>query len=92
MTFRFQSDFIGSCILELGITDAAKEGTNLSIELNNIPQEFSFEGGYGLKKQNPDQLCEPKTKKLMFNTGLRCGENTLKIKPLSDGSPGMLCW
>lgn len=83
MTFRFQSDFIGSCILELGITDAAKEGTNLSIELNNIPQEFSFEGGYGLKKQNPDQLCEPKTKKLMFNTGLRCGENTLKIKPLS---------
>lgn len=78
--FDFESKYEGAFTVELGITDAAKEGVVLSVDLNGKAKELSFVGGYGLKKEDPDQLCDPVAGKLHFDSGLISGKNTLTVR------------
>lgn len=87
-SFRFRSRHDGPCTVTLGITDASPEGVGLIVSLNGVPQQLDFSGGYGLKKSDPDQLCSPEANALVFPTGLKAGENTLTVTPLS----GWFAW
>ncbi len=84
VSFLFDSDWDGPAVLTLNLSDTSKEGGAVRISLGGFETELSLPEGYGLQKENPEQLAQSAALTVRLPAGsLSKGSCRLKIELVS---------